>query len=138
MSQDNLEHLRQELEILSLRMMELVDQRFEIIQDIQKIKQQKSQDLWSPEREYKMFKKYIELTPKADLRFDQMYSLLIEVQASRVGNYPEWSKGVHLEQGEFGLEAFINPILLYMRDKKAWNKLTIKADYLTQIEEVLK
>ena len=128
-------HLRRELDILNLRFMDLVDQRFEVIKDIYKIKAHDSVSMWTPEREFLLFKKYIELTPKADLRFDMMYSLLIEAQASRISDYPEWSKAVHIETVQNDLTEFINPILLFVRSESKWKTLNFKEDYLLKMQK---
>lgn len=136
-SESKLKHLRQELDILNLRFMELVDQRFEIVKEVEKIKSESDSDMWSPDREIKLFQKYVELTPHADLRFDSMYSLLIETQASKVGNYPEWSKKSHLNSESGTLADYVNPILLFARDKAKWMALDFKSEYLEKMQKVM-
>ncbi len=130
-----LTNLRTELDIINLEFLELIEKRQEVVNHIQELKGRSTN--WSPVREKELFLLYAQVNgPSYEL--DLMYSLLIEKQASQIGTYPRWSLGQHLESIDNNIYSFINPILLFIRNREEYQKLKIKIEYKNTIEETFK
>ncbi len=130
-----LSNLRHKLEILNYKFLDLLDKRLELVKGIQQEKKKldHSVDIWTPDREYYLFKKFVEQNPYLDFRVDFMYSLLIEYQACMIGDYPVWSEHQHLNSVQNNLFERINPLLLYLRDRKKWEILDLKEEYKAKL-----
>lgn len=133
-----LHNLRTELEIINFEFFELIDKRQAIVNQIQALKKEsKETSNWNPIREKELFEKY-HASNNSDKKLDLMYSLLIEKQAHEIGRYPEWSNGEHLNISERKLASFINPILLFIRNKEEYRDLDLKEEYNNIVEEIFK
>ncbi|MFT6633405.1 MAG: chorismate mutase [Bacteriovoracaceae bacterium] len=133
-----LEILRTELESINLNFLEMLDKRQKIVTQIQTVKKESStKNIWVPERELSLFKKYDELNP-TDIKKDLIYSLIIESQAKVSADYPEWSAGEHLENSELNLNNMMNPILLFIRNRSEYQKLKLSKHYNLILKDLLK
>jgi chorismate mutase len=124
-----LNKLRTNLEQVNSKLLELINQRQETVDQIQTIKgAANSNRIWVPEREFSLFQEFNKANPK-DSKLDLIYSLLIEKQAMVSGNYPEWSTGEHLDGACQNSNEMINPILLFIRNRSEYQKLKLSKNY---------
>jgi len=135
MKTSKLEELRQSLEDVNSEFFSLLARRQKLVNQIQELK--KSEDVWDPRREYALFSRYCYENTHFDLKQDFLFSYLIESQAQASGRYPAWSCGEHLHKVKQGLNYQLNPILLWLRDRKTYCELALNAEYEKKLGEIL-
>lgn len=134
----SINQLRKEVLYCNEDFFSLIRQRQELIDRIQKLKPE-ADGLWNPQQEIKVFEHYLSHSSSDSIvQEDFFFSLLIELQARRVGNYPAWShrehmvKGAQLDEKTQYLQ-MTNPILIYIRDQKKFFDLNLRDQYKKRV-----
>lgn len=129
----NIDALRNDIVEVNSSLFEILNKRKKIVSDIQKLKNGPS---WKPKVELKVFSDALK---NQDLTLKELliFSNIVEFQVLK-DCYPQWSCRVHIETESIDhrkLEQQINPILLYVFDKKLYNATKLKPNFKKIIEE---
>lgn len=137
---DDLKTLRLDLVKITQETLSLVAKRADIISQIQKLKRNQGSACWDPKQEVIMFKSIIGLQQGFSAQDLLCFSLFIETQVSRFGDYPHWSESVHLVEldQDNRLYCQINPILVFLTDAEKYNGLKLKTEYHMTLKELFK
>lgn len=131
-----LENNRIELLETTKAILELMQKRANVVQEIQKFKHDNNERSWSPQQEFKIFKALGLHLKTFNLKELLQFSLMIESQAAKGSDYPKWSEREHLVQPAQGLAQQINPILLYLYNPKEYAKLELVNNFAMTLEEL--
>ncbi len=112
----HLPQLRSELLDLNRMMFSLWAQRKKRVSEIQQLKninlRLKEFAHFDPDREWQLIQSLSRQIHQLSMKEVWAFSLLIEEHAGGGTYYPEWSRGIHLQEFNGTMEQMINPLLL--------------------------
>ena len=125
----DLTKLREALDQLNKQWFSLVQERRELVSQIQSVKLVGSLPHFDYDRESALFSDLLKLLAPLHLKELLAFSVLMEAHAGSPERYPAWSEGVHL--AELPLKDFhrINPVLLKAVHPDLFKTLRIAPDY---------
>ncbi|MBT4791042.1 MAG: hypothetical protein HON90_05685 [Halobacteriovoraceae bacterium] len=134
---DHFKLLRSKLAKINETWFELLSTRQNIVSQIQELKiSNEIEIIWDPKQEKDVFTQYVLDHPRADIKQDLAYSLIIELHAAQTRSYPAWSEGEHLNSLSADRNALMNPILLFIRNRTEYSQLNIKKEYQEIINNI--
>jgi chorismate mutase len=132
-----LNNLRSDLSTFNLEFLEFTSKRQILVNEIQKTKKTLGKvTIWDSKQEFRVFTKIVSLQPYIEVNYLYMLSMLIEIQASELFDYPMWSKGEHLNSVSGKITDFMNPILLYIVTPDVFNSLDLKSEFKDELEKL--
>lgn len=153
-----LTELRESLTLLTVEILNLIDQRKKLVREIQESKSQSASTEnarislldfmnFDATQELLIFKRLYPTLKRFSLKELMIVSLMIEEHASTFPNsYPAWSESIHLEKTNKiknnkdtkGLEEQINPILLAVTHKSLYDSLVLNKEFTELINSTYK
>jgi chorismate mutase len=135
MSDSELNQLRSSLSELNRMFLSIMGQRKKLVHQIQATK--KSQGLagfhgyhhYDPSREWSLFRSFERQMKLLSLKEILSLSILMEAHADAPGDYPEWSRGIHLRNFSDDLSSQINPLMIRLIDQSRFNQLSLKPEF---------
>lgn len=135
MKTQSFEILRAEIEEINLNLFKQLSRRQKVVEQIQVFKKNK-ESLWDPSRELKVFQQNMSHFKSLEDAF--LFSVVMEVQAAKTGNYPKWSLGEHLNSKPQNIIEMTNPILIYIKYPKLFKQLSLRKEYRKSIMQLAK
>jgi chorismate mutase len=130
--ESDLAQLREALLQLNTQFFQILEDRRELTQRIQGLKDVTGRYAhFDPEREKVLFHHVLDALKKLTLKELLAFSLVMEDQAMSMapGSYPSWSSGIHLQDSARDLPSMINPLLLKITHPELFNRLFLAPDF---------